>query len=452
VTLLALLVFFMLSQSETIDVNKKKIKTEAENSVSDISSAARDVYAQGVGARKQVYIKIPQAYEYTDSYIGSNAIKIRAGGSDYVETTDFDVRGSLPATSGNHWLWIVSEGNRVRIGQSMVETNQLSINIIMGRESTKMEGFVLKSTWELPINVSIKPDWNNENVGLFLDWLDFSLNPLSSRGVAATFSSNRNATGFNSGNLEVFATDGSTNETFRIPITVEISGNKSITPNLLIMPGSLSINLKPGVNQSQTFQVCARSALSSVEFNSSAGDAGEWIDELEPLSSMSTESCQPKTVMIRVPSDAQLGIHSGYIFARGVGAPRADTSVYLSINVSSEVKGGNTPNISKLASYPEKIFSPEPITISGLVEDTDNNTITRCLIRRGNDGLFTMDAADGAYDESKEVVTYTYFSGMDLGEHTVTVECEDQAGEKVSKSHTFRVMEEILFVKLGNNP
>lgn len=448
VALLAVLVFFMLTQSQGVQVSKTKISTEATNTVSDLVSAAKEVYAQGVGAKKQVYVTIPQGYEQNESFVGNKAIKLRAAGNDYVQTVEFDVHGSLPSTSGSQWVWVVSEGNRVRIGRSMIEINRQSINLLVPRESTRMEGFSVKSTWDLPINISINKSWNNPDVGLSLDKVSFSLSPLSTFGVSAAFTPSTNASGFNSGYIELRASDGLVNETVAIPVTVEVKGNGSVEHELMIAPGTLNATAKPGAQISKVFQICTKADLSSVVFNVSAGDAGEWVSGVDPLGKMERDSCQPKTFSLIVPQKTADGLHTGYIYGTGIGSRQAKDSVNLIINVSDPKTDFTGPNVTNITHYPEKVYTLEPLTISALAIDPDNSSIKSCEISLDSKGSWNaMDPVDGKYDKGSEKVRYVYFPGVGMGSHIVYIRCSDSEGNSGKiKEYSFSVMKEILFV------
>jgi hypothetical protein len=283
VVLLAFLVFFLLSQNQGIEVKKSKERIEASNTVSDLATAAKTVYSQGSGAKKKVLIKLPSGYEWNKSSIDKSAIRISVDGNDYVEILDFQVGGSLPQNQGTHWVWVTSQGNKVRIGNSLITVSRLSLNTIMPRDGTSTEAFVVTSVWDSPINVTISKSFSDSQVSLSMDKDKLFLEPLDSEGISAMFVSGKNTSGFNSGTIQLFASDGLVNESVTIPITVEVSANSSSLPFLSVIPGVLNISSSPNQNHSAGFQICSKNSLGGVKFNSSAGDAGSWVASLDPI-------------------------------------------------------------------------------------------------------------------------------------------------------------------------
>jgi hypothetical protein len=451
VVLLAFLVFFVLSQNQSIEVQKSKDRTEAANTVSDLALAAKTVYSQGIGAKKKVLIKLPNGYDRNRSSIEKRAIRINVDGNDYVETLDFQVEGSLPQTPGVHWVWVSSTGGKVRIGNSLISLSRLSINSLMPRDSSISEAIVVTSVWDNPINVSIQKSFFAPQMSLSLDREKFTIDPLESIGVNAMFVSQKNASGFNSGSLQFLATDGFVNETVSIPITVEVSANTSSNSFLSIIPGELNISANPNQNYSASFQICSKNELSGVSFNSSATDAGAWISSLDPLGPIKSDQCRSKTFTLTIPKDASDGLYNGYIFANALGSRNERSTIYLEINVSRWASDHQGPDISSLMVNPRKPYSSEPIVISAHALDNQSR-ISQCLVSMDSGSWFKMYPVDGLYDNSSEHVRYTFFSGLDKGPHSAAIRCSDEPGNSNQAIHSFDVMKEILFVTKSNSP
>jgi len=451
IALLVMLAFLMLTQSQSVQVNQQKESQDAANAVSELASAAKDVYAQGVGAKKQVKITLPSGYEPNESSIGNNAIRLRANGNDYVEIVDFSLHGSLPKSSGNHFVWVISEGSRVRIGDSMIVLDSPSLNVLMPESSEKMEGIVVRSSWDSEVNVTITPLFNNSKVDMGLGSHAFALMPLSSGGVAVVFTSGNNASGFHSGYIELNATDGKQHELVVLPVTVEVSGaNVSAPPELSMLPGVFNKNASLGENLTVVFQVCAGpwTRLSSVSFDSSINDAGDWVNGTQALGAMEPETCQPKSFTISIPLNATAGTHRGRISARGSGSLVAEdyADIVIDIPATYDVNG---PDASDIRIYPEKPYAGEPLTFSVVADDSlmGNSTIKGCEIKLDSGTWQKMEAADGTFDESSEKAVDIEFSGLALGKHFAQARCTDAAGNTGSSdSLTFHVMKDFLFV------
>ncbi|MFZ5500422.1 MAG: hypothetical protein ACOY58_00710, partial [Candidatus Micrarchaeota archaeon] len=151
VAMFVLTTAIVLSSGQLGTISSLKEQDDAMNSVQDISAAAQDVYSQGEGARKQVYVFLPSSYEPSESRIGNRSLVLRVRGTDYAAPEDFDVHGSWPGDPGGHWVWVISEGSTVRIGTAMLALSKNHISIIMNPNETAYSSFYVESLWDSDI-------------------------------------------------------------------------------------------------------------------------------------------------------------------------------------------------------------------------------------------------------------------------------------------------------------
>lgn len=223
VALAILLIVVLLSQQKIGDVTQTKSASDARNTVDDLASAAKDVYSQGVGAKKQVFVRIPSGYQPTETIIGNKIISIEVDGTDYAAGLDFKVRGYLPNTAGGHWVWVVSEGNRVRIGDAMMELSKNWIYLVMDSNSTETTSLSVKNIWIMDIDISTDTTWTATDVDMSGVPSEFQLDINASELITLQFISALNASGLYFGNIELVAVDGTNRtETVDVPITVEV--------------------------------------------------------------------------------------------------------------------------------------------------------------------------------------------------------------------------------------
>lgn len=458
-TLLALLVVLMLSQAETVGVGKTKIKTEASNAVSQLGSAAEEVYAQGAGAKKKVTITVPFGYEWNESFIGKRSIKMRVAGNDYVKSEKFDVYGSLPLTPGRHTLWVISEGDKVKIGTAMITTDIETINLVMGRNDTRGWTFSVINTWDKPVTVSIGADWSHNNVSMSLSENLFVLSKGGSRQVAATFSSSPESLGFYSGSLNLSATDGSTNESFALPVSIEVQlGRMKQGPALIVIPSFWNTSMRRNNTQVKSFQLCTNdeTSLVSVMFNPSVGEPGQWVGNNGSLGPLGAGMCQQKSLSIHVPNGADLGNFSGFVYIKGDVAGAEDV-IALSVVVGGSPYDVDGPDITDISVFPtrRKIFVKDPVTIRATADDgsAGNNSIEGCEVKVDNGIWYQMIASDGTYDEPVEDASYAFFNGFSIGDHTATVRCTDAKNNTgATMNESFKIMKEFLFITGNSTP
>ena len=341
--LLAAAVFILtaaviLSSEQIGDLNKQKEQNNARDAILDISTAAKEVYSQGEGAKKQVYVILPSSYEPNASWVENNSIKLRARGTDFASVEDFDVHGSLPGTTGAHWVWVVSEGNKVRIGAAMLLLSKNSIYVILDKNDSESISFSVKNVWDSNISVSQTIQWTHTDVSMGVAPSgSFQLTPEESQSLDLTFNSNEYAVGFYTGEIRFTADDGlGNNETVRLPITVEVIGlDAGYEPPLKVIPDFWVKTLQPGYSTTKIFSVCTNeyTAPTSVTFTPSSGAPGSWVGGTTPLGPMSPGSCQQKIMNLSVPLGTAPAIYEGSIQLVGQGVPGAEASIALYIDV-----------------------------------------------------------------------------------------------------------------------
>ncbi len=345
VTLIIISAVVLISQESVGDMSKAKEMNDAKNTIYDLSAAAKDVYSQGEGARKQVYINMPSSYEPSESYVQDNAIKMRARGTDYISTEDFDVHGSLPGTSGPHWVWVISEGNKVRIGSAMISLSKNSVYLIMKGNSTEQESLSVTSLWGEPISVDADVTWTHSDVAVSISSTSFTLNPGESQDIDLTFTSNFGAAGIFGGMVEFTAIDNATNnETIKLPLTIDIAGPGGGTkPPLTVIPDFWVETLQPAQSANKTFTVCTNeyTSVTGVTFSPSGGPPGSWVGNTGSLGPISAGSCQVKTLTISIPNITVPSTYEGTINVVGQGVSNAEDNISLYIMVEGASSSGD---------------------------------------------------------------------------------------------------------------
>ncbi len=445
-----LLAFVTLSQRQFVDVNVSRIEQQSKNVVDSLSAASKEVYSQGEGARKRVYVEVPNGYNYTNSSVGNRTISMRVLSSDFVRTLDFDVYGRLPAASGPQWIWVVSEGTRVRIGISLIALNKPSIVIVMLQNSTATDNFAVQNVFTSTVNVSISSSWGNPNVALALSANNFTLAQGSSNTVTLTFTSSGSAVGFYTGSLSITGTSGSDSDTLNLPVTVEITLPPSGAPPLFIIPSYWNASLLANDNISRAFDVCTNSvtSVSGVTFTTTVGPAGSWVGSLDALPAMSPDTCLTKIFTLSVPNGTAPGNNTGTITATGSGVANAVDTVALSIQVGGNLSDILGPLVTNITRIPNRPFVGDPVTIRALCDDRGrgDNNIIRGEITMDGGSWNIMSASDGTYNSPAENVSYQFY-GLSFGQHNATLRCTDSIGNVgPNATNTFNVMKEILFI------
>jgi len=459
VVIVAFMIFFTLVLQQGVDVSRKKIGIDATNTVNELDSTARSVYLQGEGAKKKVFITMPDGFERNASSISGNLIKMRVSGSDFAVTEPFDVYGSFPTTPGKHWVWVISEGARVRIGTAMIATDRETINTLMTNNNSRNEVFNVFNIWNETVNVTINKEWNNPNVSFGLSDYSFSFLPGAKRTITASFGSSSVSNGFYTGNLNLTGIDAAGNsDSLNVPVSIEVSAERGLGPPLNVYPSIFQASMMPGTITSRSFEVCTNinTSLDQVTFAPSVGAPGTWVVPISPLVNMDPATCQTKSISVSVPANASVGNFSGFIYVTGNNTPGAEDSIALAITVGGSTTDTQGPIVRNITFYPpRKKFVLDPISVKAYADDstTGNNTIAGCDVRVDGGPYSPMAPADGLFNRPKENASYTFFSGFTLGSHKAGVRCTDvknNTGAEVNA--TFTIYKEFLFITANASP
>lgn len=423
VSLAAILVIIILAQQQVTMVQNQKDTSDARNAILDLSTAAKEVYAQGEGSRKLVFIRLPSSYEPDSSVVENKSIKISVAGTDHIAIENFNVRGNLPNSPGGHQVWVVSEGNRVRIGLAMLSLSRNSISIIMAPNESASVSFYAESLWDNDIDVESTMAWPHPEVGATPSINDFSLSFEEQQPITIYFQAGPDSEGYYNGELSFTSTDGSASETLSLPISVAVMVyDIDNSPPLNVTPDFWAEVLEPTNSSSRMFTVCTNmhTSLSGVSFAPSPGAPGSWVGDLEPLGGMDAGTCQLKSLSITVPNGTASGTYMGSIEVTGQGVAGARDSITLFITVPSNESEGCNPALSNMTlcncpvgslywETPVCMCQPSTIYVMNgtIVGGPDDGKPFNGTLRGGSgiDIISGTDAADIIYgDESGDLI------------------------------------------------
>ncbi|MDD5337297.1 MAG: hypothetical protein PHS02_02335 [Candidatus ainarchaeum sp.] len=455
--LLLLSIIYVIAGREITEIQKSKQSGDARIASSTLASAAKEVYYQGQGARKQVYVYFPPEYEPSSSYIANRTVYLSVGASSYAESLDFDVHGSLPFTAGGNFVWIISEGSSVRIGSTYLFVRRSSLPVSMGQSATASQDFYVKNVGNDTINITVAKSWPYSDVTVSVSASNFTLIPDQMQPITVEYSSNGAAYGLYGGTLLTTASTPFGTEDYTTMLSADVSAPP--TPptnvsekNLTIIPHLWQETLGPGNSTSKTFTVCSgqNSSFSSVSFAASSGAPGSWMGNTSSIGPLPQDSCAFKTFELSVPANATNGIYSGSILASGDGI--ANDSVSLIITVASQ--DNYPPRITDVIHAPNPARRNDSIRINATANDSGNpavSNISMCIISIDNSSWSQMVPADGSYSSPEELVTHT-ISGSTLspGNHLATIRCNDTQTNLGEANYTFHVKSSAPIVFITN--
>lgn len=456
VAFLLLSVVFIVAGRELAEIQQAKYSQDARIAVSTIASAAKEVYAQGEGARKLVYVKLPPEYDPLSSYVANNTIYLSVRQSGYAETFEFAVHGNVPLYPGGNYVWVISEGSGVSIGSAYLYVSRSAIPVSMQRNSTISDTFYVKNVGNDTINVSISPSWGSPDVSLNISDTNFSLASGANSTITLTFSSGSLAYGLYGGTLLITALTPLGTETYNVLVSADVAspggggGGNGTIQNLTITPHLWNISVSPGIPIYHVFNVCSgpNSSFGSVVFVASPGPPGTWIGNLSSIGPLQPDSCLLKQLYVTVPNATASGTYAGYITI--IGDSMASDSVTLIVNVTS---ADVTPPDLWVGHSPRPAYTHNVISIFVIANDSSSggSNISNCIVSIDSGAFNPMTPADGMYNSPYEAGRYDVQPNTLLpGRHNATVRCNDSMGNTAELNYSFNVFKEILFLTNGS--
>jgi len=232
VALLVLLVTVTISNDQSSALSTRKSELQASLAATEIGNAAREVYAQGMGARKVTFVTLPRSYNVSLSGVYPYYIKIHVGRTDYIETFPFQVSGSLPGRPGTYEFLVENTGGNVSIGRWVAYANLSAIDATVYGGENFSESILLSSLSGSDSNVSVVCSWNYSDVSVGCPSENFTLGAHSSRALLVNFSASEEAYGAHTGLVNVSVAGSVANVSIEIPVSVLVlSSNPVASPS-----------------------------------------------------------------------------------------------------------------------------------------------------------------------------------------------------------------------------
>ncbi|MEM3555132.1 MAG: hypothetical protein QXF56_00180 [Candidatus Micrarchaeia archaeon] len=295
VSLLILFVIISISSQYLAELSSSKAIVEARNSVDELASTAKQVYYQGEGAKKQVFIKIPEGVNPQKTGISERTIVINVLGTDVVARTDFDVRGRIPTTPGGYIIWVTAKKGYVLIGTASLtaEPSAVFLHFFSENETQSTNTKVIfRNDGETELDVELNMSFPEGNVNVSLSNpadKNFHLLPGEFKEVWLDVFVEKNVVGTYSGVLYANASNG---DELAVPITVDVTSQLCIPPTC----PATGVNCTPHYMVIETFNDTSYTALKDV-FDPSEDvviSGSGW----EPLSQVSVDIKNPVGVSV----------------------------------------------------------------------------------------------------------------------------------------------------------
>lgn len=169
VTTISLIIYYT-SQTNLAQSNRVVLTSQARAAVNDLASAASEVYSEGPGARRKVYITIPEGAISSRVFANNTMINI---GLQVDPTTIADINtqttmtlvqgADFPTTPGDYWVWVTAKQGYVVIGSSNLNINPTTLSFTMPQSSSTSAVITFTDVGTVPFAVYLNPNWIYNN-------------------------------------------------------------------------------------------------------------------------------------------------------------------------------------------------------------------------------------------------------------------------------------------------
>ncbi|NYZ79107.1 hypothetical protein H0N99_03075 [Candidatus Micrarchaeota archaeon] len=227
VVLLIIFEFAMTKINESISMSQT---SEARNTVDRLARAVVEVSNEGVGARRKIYITIPDRVNPNRIIIANTAITIgiyvQNGTSDISAPTGFPVVGGsyFPTTPGSYWVWVVSRQGYVQVGTAL-EVSPLNEYFELFPSNSTSANISITNNGASPLNVSLNLVWTDSEINATVNGtssLSFNLPATSSSAQAVSLSVGANLNASQGLHIGYLSVTTNISESEIIPIVVNV--------------------------------------------------------------------------------------------------------------------------------------------------------------------------------------------------------------------------------------
>lgn len=334
VALIALIAIYGYSADSMNELNKQKIINELQTSANDLANAADEVYAQGIGAKKKVFYRLPTDVNRNASGIEGKSFVFQSLGNDVIARAQVSLSGSIPLGKGGHEVWLTAYENYVFVGTENIAVDKTSSYVTLPKSDAATDTITITNNGESSADFTLSSGWAHTNVTLGINPGTFTLAADAVQTVVLTYTSNASATGNYADSLSISADFGATTETISIPVDAEVIVS---TVNLVALPGSWTTTISQGGSENKDFNICNISAgtLSNVTFTASSGEPGKYMDAVTAITSLPAETCIEKTITLDT-AISTIANHTGSITVQdGSGSGTNADAIALDVTITS---------------------------------------------------------------------------------------------------------------------
>jgi hypothetical protein len=307
----------------------------AKSSVQKIVSAANTVYYAGAGSEIKLELEFPRDVDFSSTgFFGQEVLVKLKNGHSYVGGADINIVGQLKPYSGKNIIYMLYDGNVVKIHYNDFETNRQNVSISALQGQSVSTNFTIRNNSMQEMKFYLDKNFSHNFV--YLDNLEssFDLAPAEVKQISLDFTQSSSAQGNYSGFITITGQVNDLNFSRTINISLEVLTKSN---ELVIYPKINSFSSSPLSVQTKSFSIC-NSSQDSIIINSWAANgsidknAAEWISELPIITSVSPRDCNDFDLIFTIPSATVGEVYDANISAILTDSNRVSSNIYILIN------------------------------------------------------------------------------------------------------------------------
>lgn len=413
-TILAVLINF--TSDHLSGLQKENAIRVAQQSMQALVEGINHTYAQGPGTVSRVEVTWPLGIVSEQAVLSGNSIVVRVYETDVAGTAVPAITGSLSTLPGTYLVQITAHDLNVQLGSSRLTANVSSIYLPMAQDSNQSAAITLTNESDENATLSYSLNWSPSLVTVSVPSGSYSIPAGGTRTLDLNFFASAGAVGNYVGALSISAAYASAVESLSIPVNVEVFSSSASL--LSAVPSSLSFANYSTDSNTLSFQLCntGSTAITTISFTPSSGNAGDWIQGINTIASLTANTCRSINATV-TPASGVPGVYSGSILIKDyTGANSVVLPITVTVSGQSSVfswdwttaaLGANTIGGFTLRNGGDSNVLLSSVMISRWwLCDSNHSTLTGMTLKGAS--VFSGSANDG---NSADITDTTFSAG-----------------------------------------
>lgn len=402
IILLSLLV--NLTLSHVFELRSASAQRVAGQSLSSLVLAINQTWVEGPGTVRFITLKWPEGVDANAAWIEGRNIIVRVFDVNIAQSTIPLLAGSFQPYPGEQRIKLTASDTNVSLGSLSLTADQSSIYIPLNQDTNGLAYVNINNLAPIDANVTFSISWDHNLSTIFISPASEVLSANERVEIQINAHATPSAFGNYVGSLLVRGDYGSSLEELTIPINVEVFADSQ--GFLDIYPSTAYLGALPGDSNTSTLQVCnsGDSSITGISFSASDGDAGDWVQSISSITSLSASTCQNVDVTAVIPGGSSYGDYAASLLVSDTTGANSDiVPLVISVNGQSDYFSwdwnSTSLGASTVSGFGWRNIGYDPLAITSMViqhwSECDSNGNTLTGVTANGVSVFSGSVQDG---------------------------------------------------------